>query len=744
MSTPWLNRALVLALVALLLVPAVLYTGRSSVDESGRLRVVLISIDAARFDHLVELAKRGELPNIAKLLEEGLYAEMEVVFPTATAVSHAAISTGAPPGLNGITGNAIHLPGRRITETVSGFNGSYLLAEPIWVAADRQGLKTIVVSFPQSTPPAWNVTNSILFNIYDASVGGLTPSALYTTNISGATLIEFANATDWLNVDAVLGNVSAALESSISICEAVWYLYLADLEGDGVYDRLVIAPEKDLSRAYAILSEGEWSRPINTTVSCRGRVYTVAPLFKAIKLDPEDFRLYRGLTRPFETPWFNNRDAACSVWNNVIVYTGTFTDGDHRALTRGWIDVETYMETVSFTNKLFAEWTVYMIKNYEWDLLLSYTPVIDNVYHQFLGLTDPTMPYYNNETAEYYWGLIVRTYKMVDEFVGRVLESVPENTVVVLISDHGQVPVKKVVYINGILYNNGYVSVDNRRQVLVNETRAYAPWHVHIFINLQDREKDGIVVQEEYRALVNEIVQLLKNYRDPDTNEPVFDVVLTREEAALIGLTGERVGDVVYALRPGYTSSTAIIIRGDGAVEIDSVEPLVTVTGDHGPHLPHYRELRGVFIAYGPGVSGGYLGVVSSLQVAPTIAALLGIEPPEKATCAPVFTIREVTATVQETITETTTTTVTETVTETTTETITETITERTTETTTIVEVSPTTVVEVRAEYGPLAVGVVVALVLGFAAGYFAKARDLITALVRAVSKPSKPPARRK
>ncbi|MCC6025051.1 MAG: alkaline phosphatase family protein [Desulfurococcaceae archaeon] len=742
MSAPWLNRVLVLALVALLLVPAVLYTGRSSVGESGRLRVVLISIDAARFDHLVELAKRGELPNIAKLLEGGLYAEMVVVFPTATAVSHAAISTGAPPGLNGITGNAIHLPGRKITDTVSGFNGSYLLAEPIWVAADRQGLKTIVVSFPQSTPPAWNVTNSILFNIYDASVRDLTYSTLYTTSIKGATLIEFTDAAGWLNVDVVLGNVTAALESSIKICDTVWYLYLADLEGDGVYDKLVIAPEKNLSRAYAILSEGEWSRPINTTVSCKGKVYTVAPLFKAIKLDPEDFRLYRGLTRPFETPWFNNRDAAWSVWNNVIVYTGTFTDGDYYALTRGWIDVETYMETVNFTNKLFAEWTVYMIKNYEWDLLLSYTPVIDNVYHQFLGLTDPSMPYYNNETAEYYWGLIVRTYKMVDEFVGRVLESVPENTVVVLISDHGQVPVKKVVYINGILYNNGYVRVSGR-QVLVNETKAYAPWHVHIFINLQGREVNGTVTQEEYNALVNEIVQLLKNYRDPETNEIVFDVVLTREEAALIGLTGERVGDIVYALRPGYTSSTAIIIRDGRAVEIDSVKPLVTVTGDHGPHLPHYRELRGIFVAYGPGVSGGYLGVVSSLQVAPTIAALLGIKPPEKATCAPVFTIREVTATVRETITETTTTITTETVTETTTETITE----RTTETTTLVETSPTTVVEVRAEYGPLAAGVVVALVLGFAAGYFAKARDLITALVRAVSKPSKPsrpPARRK
>jgi len=726
-------KILVFSLALLLVLPGALYTREGG--EREKLRVVVISIDAIRFDHLKMLVDEGKLPNIARLMSSGVYAEMIVVFPTATAVSHAAISTGAPPGVNGIVGNAIHLPGMPVNSTVSGFSGYNLVAEPIWMAADKQGLKTIVVSFPQSTPPAWSVTeNTILFNIYDAWAE-FTKSALYTTNesIPRGTYIEFTEATDWLNVEKVLGSVKVALESNITICKTTWHLYLADIEGDGKYDKLAIAPEKDLEKAYAILSEGEWSKPINTTITCENVEYTIAPLFKAVKLNPEDFRLYRGTTRPFEAKWYNNFTVAWDVWNNVIVKTGTFTDGDYVGLVNEWFDVETYMETVNYTNRLFAEWTVYMIKNYEWDLILTYTPVIDNVYHQFLGLADPTMPYSDNETAQYYWELIVRTYEMVDEFVGMVLESVPEDTVVILISDHGQVPIKRIVYINGILYNKDYIGVIRVGEQFgldLNKTKVYAPWHVHIFVNLEGREEGGIVKQEEYETLVEEVAQLLRNYRDPDTGEPVFDLVLTRREAWILGLTGNGTGDIIYALKPGYTSSTALKIDPDTglAVEVGGVTPLKTVTGDHGPHLPHYKEMRAVFIASGPGISGGYLGVVSSLQVAPTIASLLGIEPPQDAELAPIIVpaIREVTLT--ETIVETTTAIETTTVTETTTitDTITETITTTTTET------------ETRVEYGPLTAGVILALVAGFAVGYVAKAKDLITALMRMVSKPPK------
>jgi len=708
-------------------------------EASGRLRVVVLSADAMRFDHMIELAGKGVLGNISRLLQ-GVYAETIVTYPSATAVSHAAISTGAPPSVNGVTGNSIHLPGTTVTTTVSGFNGSYMVAEPIWVTADRQGLKSIVVSFPQSTPPAWSVSSALLFNIYDASAA-FTYSILYTTNTSvpKAQYISFTDASGWSNVDKVFGSVASAKESTIKVGDTTWYLYLADINGDGLYDKLAVAPEKDLSKAYTILGEGEWSKPINTTVTYKGVNYTIAPLLKALRLNPlGDFRLYRGTTRPFEAPWFNNATVAWDVWNNVITRTGTFTDGDYYGLTNGWFDEETYMETVYFTNKLFMEWTIYMMKNYDWDLLMTYTSVIDNVYHQFLGLTDPSMPYYDPSKADYYWSLIERTYRMVDEFVGAILNNVnTSNTVVILVSDHGQAPVSKTIYINGILYNNGFIGVDSQLRVNVSATKAYSTYSGHIFVNLAGREINGIVQPGEYDSVVNSIIELLRSYKDPDTGQPVFDIVVRRSDASVIGLDSERTGDIVFSVKPGYTVSTSLSISTQTmrATEIAPAVPLKTVTGDHGPILPQYPELHAVFAALGPGITGGYLGTASTLHIAPTIARLLGIQPPANSSATPLFIVHEVTSTVTETTTVPTTitstitikTTVTETQSTTIKETITLTITETTTKTetvtstTTLTETTPVTVREI--DIGTTAVVGIVLLVVGIGVGVMASKR---------------------
>lgn len=721
-----MNRLYVVFLLLLVLTSASIPI-LSITPVGGRVRVVVLSVDAMRYDHLMELVAQGKLPNISRIITSGLFGEMIVVYPTATAVSHAAIATGVPPGVNGITGNSIHLPNTSITSTVSGFSGFYLTAEPIWVTVDKAGLKSIVASFPQSTPPAWNVSSAILFNIYDASAP-FTYSTLYTTNrnISGATYIEFKEAGNWTNVDRVFGSVAGALESTIKIGDTTWYLYLADLNGDGKYDKLAITPEKDLAKAYTILNEGEWSEPINTTVIYANKTYTIAPLLKALKLNPiEDFRLYRGTTRPLEGSWFNNETITREVWNNVVVKTGTFTDGDYYGLSRRWFDEETYMETVYYTNLFFKEFTLYMIKNYDWDLVMSYTPVVDNVYHQFLGLTDPTTPYYNPDKAEYYWSLIERTYKMIDEFVGEIIENIDlSNTVFMLISDHGQYPVKKTIYVNGILLNNGYITVDTAFKVVVNETKAYMTYHGHIFVNLEGRELNGIVPRSEYENIVQSIINLLRSYRDPDTGEPVFDLVITRNESSIIGLGGERTGDIVFALKPGYVSSTTLKKNPatGRAVEVEVVTPFVSATGDHGPVLPHYRELKAVFIAVGANIRGGYLGEVSSLQIAPTIARILRINPPPSAVKPPVFNIYEkaITTTTTETKTEVKTITTIETLTSivattitttshaTTTHTVTQTETKTTTITTTIRELDTTTTITVA----------IITLVIGLAVGY--------------------------
>ncbi|MGH9805262.1 MAG: hypothetical protein ACRD4D_08820 [Candidatus Acidiferrales bacterium] len=47
----------------------------------------------------------------------------------------------------------------------------------------------------------------------------------------------------------------------------------------------------------------------------------------------------------------------------------------------------------------------------------------------------------------------------------------------------------------------------------------------------------------------------------------------------------------------------------------------------HG-NLGHHRRMQAIFFAAGPQVKPSLLGTINGVDVAPTVAALLGIEPP--------------------------------------------------------------------------------------------------------------------
>ena len=135
---------------------------------------------------------------------------------------------------------------------------------------------------------------------------------------------------------------------------------------------------------------------------------------------------------------------------------------------------------------------------------------------------------------------------------------------------------------------------------------------VHIFINLAGREPGGIVPPEDYRQTQLEIIAALHAYRDPETGRHPFALALTREDAEMLNLWGDLVGDVVYALRPEF----------DGA---------------HGKQLPSaclgIGAQHSTFIMAGAGVRQGVTleHQVRVVDVAPTLCYLLGVPVPREA-----------------------------------------------------------------------------------------------------------------
>ncbi len=126
--------------------------------------LLLISMDGFRSDY----TERVETPNLDRLIATGVRAEGLIPpFPSKTFPAHYTLVTGLYPGHHGIISNNIRDPRwpepfglsqRREVE-----NGRWWGGEPIWVVAQRQGLKSAVYFWPGSEaaiqgvrPTHWN------------------------------------------------------------------------------------------------------------------------------------------------------------------------------------------------------------------------------------------------------------------------------------------------------------------------------------------------------------------------------------------------------------------------------------------------------------------------------------------------------------------------------------------------------------------------------------------------------------
>ncbi|MCZ6711822.1 MAG: ectonucleotide pyrophosphatase/phosphodiesterase [Gammaproteobacteria bacterium] len=109
--------------------------------DSASATVILLSWDGMRHDY----PDRGSFPGLKRMQNEGVRAgRLTPVYPSSTFPAHVSLATGTYPDRHGIVGNQFF----DRTRTRNG--GSYRMssdadwiqAEPLWIAAERQGVLT--------------------------------------------------------------------------------------------------------------------------------------------------------------------------------------------------------------------------------------------------------------------------------------------------------------------------------------------------------------------------------------------------------------------------------------------------------------------------------------------------------------------------------------------------------------------------------------------------------------------------
>ena len=136
--------------------------------------VILISLDGFRYDYV----ERFQPENLVRFISSGTAAKSLIPsFPTKTFPNHYTIATGMRPEHHGIVDNSFYNPERKQVYQINKreliTDGSWYGGTPLWVLAEKNGMKAASFFFVGSEADVQKTRPSYYFN-YDARINNLT------------------------------------------------------------------------------------------------------------------------------------------------------------------------------------------------------------------------------------------------------------------------------------------------------------------------------------------------------------------------------------------------------------------------------------------------------------------------------------------------------------------------------------------------------------------------------------------
>ncbi len=126
---------------------------------------LLIGLDGATYDLILPWISAGELPTLARLLQEGAWGPLASTVPPTSFPAWSTLMTGVNPGRHGIFDFTQRLPGRY---QVAFVNATHRRRPTLWRLAGQAGKRVAVLGFPATYPP--EPVNGLLVSGFDAPV----------------------------------------------------------------------------------------------------------------------------------------------------------------------------------------------------------------------------------------------------------------------------------------------------------------------------------------------------------------------------------------------------------------------------------------------------------------------------------------------------------------------------------------------------------------------------------------------
>lgn len=367
------------------------------------------------------------------------------------------------------------------------------------------------------------------------------------------------------------------------------------------------------------------------------------------------------------------------LYQHIIKHIGAYTiESDMgRKIRKGDLGggIRVGLETIK--NRTRA--TKFLLNNYQWDFFMVVFRAIDNVQHHYWRYLDPLYPLYEPKLALKYGNAILQIYEGIDEAIGEILDSIPNDTNIVVMSDHGSAPaefgphffnhfLEKTGYLNLAVKENAGIGLTVKHQFKMwienfidladihaggrvrqflkanffkslsnlsamkyypdinwQKSLAYSPVaRPEIWINLKGREPFGIVSEKDYDKVCDEIIVRLYEWRDPTTNKKVIKKAVKRSEA-YSGPYVNKSADIIIQLYDHLITGIELPTK----YVVKEVKQMFNPIKDYKGFIFGKHADNGIIITSGPAFkTGSVINGAYIVDIMPTILYLFGLELP--------------------------------------------------------------------------------------------------------------------
>ena len=607
-------------------------------------RLVIVGFDGQDPALTDRFMADGHLPNFKALKKTGAYRRLQTTFPSVSPVAWSSFSTGTQPGRHNIfdfidRDRRTYLPvltGAYVGHVTKYFKiGRYRIprerpelrllrkSRPFWVVLGEHRIWSTILRVPITFPPDRFYGAELSAMSVPDLLGTQGTFLLFTTRQSGE---RFAEGGTRVAVALNGDRIEATVEGPENP-------FAADGRPLNVPLRLTLNRSErqvnvDTGGGRVTLTAGKLSDWVTLRFKAAPGI-SVSGITRLLVIEMDDhFSMYMSPINldpakpamPVSHPHYYSMYLA----KRIGPYATLGLAEDTWALNEGVTDERVFLQQTYDIDRERQDMFFSGLSRLRKGTLVCVFDATDRIQHMFWRYLDPKHPA-RRKAPDGYQDAILDLYRHNDAMVGRVMQQLGKDDVLMVVSDHGFNSFRRGVNLNAWLRQEGYLALkpgtDGRGDWLADvdwsATRAYSIGLTGIFLNLKGREAQGIVEPGgEAAALKAEIGGKLSGLRDGGevAIREAFDTAKLYS-----GPYVENAPDLLMGYNTGYrvswSGATGIVA---GPVFDDNTKAW------SGDHCIDPRLVPGVFFCNRKIETEN----PALIDIAPTALTLFGIEPP--------------------------------------------------------------------------------------------------------------------